>query len=384
MTTLTGTGGRPDRLALQTRRCDVLLLVMLPDEWQSFLRIFPEANAQTQEDHLLDGLTVSVREFKFAGYEVVAAALNPNAIESKNQGKVPAAVFTSCVLTKYIPQVIVNIGIACRINKSDCSLGDVVIATSLVDITGNTSIEPGPEPDKLHFRSGNPDIECNEELRRSLTRLPSTHGQLFARWHQTCSGELLKIEATPSEHLVREGPVATGEFLSKSELFHEVVKNSLRTTLAYEMEAYAIAETVRLLHNKAPILILKGLSDDGDGLKAKLESTTKGRLRAVAAENAFRLLHLALTAGVVAATGHRDLPTLSHRMPAGMSPQPGEQSRAFPYFAPSDFSSPRVLAKGLVSGAGRYRAMKTIICESDPALLAQLESTPRPRTSRSV
>lgn len=374
MTTFTSLGRRPDRLPHQPRMCDVLLLIMLPDEWQSFQKIFPEASAKTQKDHLLDGLTVSVREFEFEGYNVVAAALNPNAIESKNQGKVPAAVFTSCVLTKYAPQVIVNIGIACRINKSDCSLGDVVIATSLIDITGNTSIEQG-EADKLHFRSGNPDIECNEELRKSLTRLPSTHEPLFVKWQQTCSSELIKIEATPSEHLVREGPVATGEFLSKSDLFHDVVKNSLRTTLAYEMEAYAIAETARLLHNKAPILILKGLSDDGDSLKNKLESTTKGRLRAVAAENAFRLLRLGLSVGVVAATVQRELPPGRLTPPDPNAPTE-PKSRVFPYFGPGDFRNPKVLAKSLANGEGRLRAIKAIICESNPSLIAQLETSP--------
>lgn len=338
--------GKPQ--VTQPIKCDVLLLVILNEEWQTFLTVFPEATSGFTT-HELEGLHIGSTEFDCAGYRVVAATLNPISSEEKTQGKVPAAVLTAVMLSKYEPSTLVNIGIACRINKSDCKLGEVVVATNLQDVTGNCSVEGDSKNGGMpKFRSGKPSIPCDKEIRKRLIRLKETHSTDYEQWNAKSIAELKALGVLYSEEFAREGVIATGDPLAKSEVFHEIVKDNLRTTLAYEMEAYSIAETAGLMHKNPGLLVLKGLSDDGDGKKNQLENYTGGKLRTVASENALRLFRLSMEAGIFPSLR----PTTTTKTEAPTTPRTTINTsnlQGFPYFSPDDFKNLNKLKKALCS-----------------------------------
>lgn len=355
------------------QKCDVLLLIILPEEWDSFLKIFPEANNVTNIQ--LRGLTVAVSDFRFSGYSFVAAALNPSPVAEKQQGKVPAAVFASSVLSAYSPNLLVNIGIACRISKGDCKLGDVVVASQLVDVTGNCSVESDKNNATLKFRPGKAHIPCAEEIRRRITNLPTSHPREFGEWKRACVEDIERVGLSPSTTLVQEGFLASGDPLSKSEAFHEIVKDAARNALAYEMEAYAIAEAAHLARSSSQLLILKGLSDDGDGQKNQLEVSTKSRLRSVAGENALRLFRVAVETGIVVGIAPPQGSTTEQKeLTASSGAATAPDSQAFPYFAATDFLNCRQLAKTLSSGGGRMEALRSIVKASSKSLADSIDS----------
>ncbi len=356
--------------------CDVLLVIVLPEEWRSFLKIFPEASGTNAQESMIGGLTIAISQFSFEGYKWVAAALNPNSQADKMQGKVPSAVFTTCLLSRFSPSFLINVGIACRIHKGDCSLGDVVVATRLVDVTGNSSVEQSANA-TLKFRPGKQEIKSAEEIIDRIVRLEKTHEVQFEEWRKQCAVELNsfqeKIERS-SEKFVRAGPLASGDLLSKSEVFHEIVKDIERTTLAYEMEAYAIAEASQLVHHKSQMLFLKGLSDDGDGSKSQLEATTKGKLRSIAAENALRLLRLAFKAGIIGSAHGLASVRAEEKRPSKISEVTVKDSQGFPYFAADDFRNCHKLSKALLEN-GRLQPLREAVRTVDASLADQLNKS---------
>ncbi len=118
------------------------------------------------------------------------------------------------------------------------------------------------------------------------------------------------------------------------------------------MEAFAVAEAAELIR-PAPLprfVMLKGLSDDGDKDKNKLEKATGGKFRASAGDNAFRLLRTGMQIGA-----------FGPPMPVGLpEPAPSElfkgqrsdrAAEPFPYFSPEEIEAPRTTVGG--DGAGR-------------------------------
>ena len=328
-------------------KCDALILIVLQEEWLEFLKTFPEAQAKDPKDVMLDGLSATITEFLFDNYRIVAAVLNQSEIATNQiMGKIPAAVFTTCLLRKYAPELLINIGIACRVNKKDVQLGDVVIATDLIDVTGNCAVEDVRRGAMPKFRPGKPNISCAGQALDKIVSLKRAHPEEFAIWQERAAEELTSIGLPVSDKLFRSGFIATGDPVSKSEAFQQMVLDVNKNITAYEMESFAIAETARLLRSKAALLFLKGLVDDGDGQKAKLESLTKGKIRAIAMGNAARLLRTAMKSGILPNAVAENAQT--GKQSSAIVPSP----HGFPYFSGDELADFGTLRSRLLVNNG--------------------------------
>ncbi len=167
----------------------------------SFLRLFPEAKQEKRGNDILDGRQPKLCEFSCHGYRCVAALLNGNDQNTKTQGKVPAAVFTARLLSRFMPRYLVNVGIACRLDDEVCELGGVIVGDHLIDVTGDCSIEDGgtPEVPKLIFTPGKKGIPCDPDVVRFYLDMRENHNDAYTKWYSAAS------EATTSA-LPRLGP----------------------------------------------------------------------------------------------------------------------------------------------------------------------------------
>lgn len=323
------------------RSCDVLLLIALHEEWLCFRRVFSEA----REDEIvrLAGLDCTICRFDVAGYDIVAATINPNNFAAKHQGKVPAAVYSAALLAAYTPQLLVNIGLACRIDSAR-RLGSVIVASTLVDVTGNCAVVSDGGSPSLTFQPGKEHIECTPDLRGRIVELKTTHGDAYSKWAQDCASRRSLDPVIGPDELLKEGALASGDFLLRSAVYHSVVTGFLRTVIAYDMESFAVFETARLVGPRPSpaFLALKGLSDDGNHEKAAQE---RAGLRDIAVTNALTLFRLALEVGILL-EARQGAPNSEHGAASSTVVTP---RRDFPYFASRDLKLTRRLLKGIAS-----------------------------------
>ena len=150
-------------------------------------------------------------------------------------GKVNAAVCTQLMITKYSPEVIINVGVAGSL-EDGLKIGDLVLADSVVQ----HDIDTSAVGDELGFISG-----------MKIVKIP-------------CAKEVTeKIKAAASQlnEYISIGCIATGDqFISNKEKLLSI-KNTFKV-VACEMEAGSIGQVCFM--NDVEFAVLKVISDNAD------------------------------------------------------------------------------------------------------------------------
>ena len=153
-------------------------------------------------------------------------------------GKVNSAMNTQYIIDKFMPDIIINTGVAGGL-ALDLKVGDVVVATSLVQHDFDASafgyakgyICNGIEPDKPTL------FHSNKALIETLER------------------------AIPDLH---KGIIATGDtFVASKEKKQEIIE--LFGASAVEMEGASVAQVASA--NNIPFIVIRAISDLADGTK---------------------------------------------------------------------------------------------------------------------
>jgi nucleoside phosphorylase/ADP-ribose pyrophosphatase YjhB (NUDIX family) len=178
------------------------------------------------------------------------------------KGNHPAAVLAERAIAEFAPVAVLFVGVAGALWPS-LPLGDLVVATHVYAYHGGTSEDGGMRARPRVWETAH----AADQLARHLDRT--------GEWRRH-----LPPAANPKVHF---GPIAAGEVVQESAVsgHAEWIRQHYNDALAIEMEAAGVAQAGHL--NRAPVVIVRGLTDRADGTK---RTTDADRWQPRAAANA--------------------------------------------------------------------------------------------------
>ncbi|MGW1817899.1 5'-methylthioadenosine/S-adenosylhomocysteine nucleosidase family protein [Streptomyces sp. NPDC002125] len=172
-----------------------------------------------------------------------------------SKGNSSAAVIAERAIQEFSPAAVLFVGVAGALWDAT-RLGDVVMASHVYAYHGGTS-----EDDGLKAR---PRVW---EAPHGISQLAS-HLARLDDWADSTSGH----EHAPQ---VRFGAIAAGEIVQNSRISAEAkwIRQHYNDALAIEMEAAGVAQAGHL--NRAPVAIIRGISDRADGTKNSTDDRSR-------------------------------------------------------------------------------------------------------------
>lgn len=215
-------------------------------------------------------------------------------------GRTSARRCVSAALADYDISLIVCLGIAGGLSD-DLSLGSVCYTGTVVDVYDNSKVVDAKSGTDTAFAPTH--MHTDRAITSALNFLRSNPAlaEVYANWQAQCADHattvLLQADATALLNTFEfsprslNGTIACGQ-VSDSRRYNENLKKLDRKVLAIETEsggAFAAAEEA----GKHKYITIRGISDYAEG-KAKLEVSSKGAVRAIAAYNAASFLRAQL------------------------------------------------------------------------------------------
>jgi nucleoside phosphorylase len=275
--------------------------------------------ALTEEHQVLNALLMHVaKESKestdeIRRYDYVTekkGTLSIAAVSAFEKGAVSMGVYISPLLHSMKPQKVILFGISATVKPAECALGDVPCASQVVSID-DIAVQKG-----LEFRTEG--YQTDPSIRRWIGYLQSSF-ERYNLWQNECKKLIPKVAKTINSNRrvkiklpkkinkphILIGNMAGGPFLLRDADFRKALikaqdeEKSISVKLkrpahprllSTEMESHGFMRAA--LEAGIPASVLKGVSDDGDKAKSKLEKKTGGFFRAYACSNAIlALLH---------------------------------------------------------------------------------------------
>lgn len=272
-------GGR----ALTKPSFDLAVLVPLELELEAFFEEFPSIkNLSTdaffahEVDSDVEGLSMVVVHQIEMGHSAAGDAIKD-------------------LLAQYDVRMVVCIGIAGGLS-GDLRLGDVCYSGQVIDVYENSKAEDALGEDSgVNLKISPKYYSTPDAITRSLNyiRTQPDVSHLHKEWAQR-GGESAR-ELCPDPVIGRDGEeyleqpmclngsIACG-FVSKSKAYNDKLEQLDRRLLAIETESGAVFRAAQAA--KIPAIVIRGISDYADASKGKLESSSKGGVRKLAARNA--------------------------------------------------------------------------------------------------
>lgn len=256
---------------------DFALITIREDEFAAVLHFFPPTGESKGQRR-----TYEIADFKTLDGSNYRAAL----FRSTEQGHGAAQAAASDVISDLEPAWLVLVGIAGAVPETEFSLGDVVVATRIIDFSVTAALADGTTETALKS------APAHKAIQDLASRLPAMKSRL-GDWNtleSLCTGlpsvsiddDHLpikdgawkeKLRATlasrfqskngsqPRLPIVTAAPIASGNMLMKdSELLQEWLK-SARDLKAVEMELPGVYEAARHKDGDIPVLAIRGISD---------------------------------------------------------------------------------------------------------------------------
>jgi nucleoside phosphorylase len=228
------------------------------------------------------------------------------AVSAHQMGAVGMGVFAAPLLKELCPTRAALIGIAAAVNAFEVSLGDVPFADQVVSYD-DIVVQDGV----LTFRSQGFQVES-----AMLTAAGKLHTSIetYQPWQDACQATIPTVVKTLNQLRRRQinppqntggphlliGGVAGGPFLIRDKDFRDKLQKEptelpAHTTICISAPLHPKLVSVEMESNGfmraahthgVPAIVLKGISDNGDKLKANLENETGGYYRAYACSNA--------------------------------------------------------------------------------------------------
>jgi nucleoside phosphorylase/tetratricopeptide (TPR) repeat protein len=282
---------------------DILIITALTEEHQVVTAVLNElaANNGTENDITLYNFQRDYDTNYLIG--VVCA---------HQMGATKMGTFAAPVLKNISPKAAVLIGIAASVDNSAVNIGDVPFSSHVLSYD-DIAIEDG----KMTFRTEG--YQSDPKMRKAVGTLRSSTST-YTPWRNACIeimpkvikelNELCSQIITPPKEVARPHLVvevtAGGPFLLRDAEFRDSLKklpdlSAIKVSapvhpklVSVEMESHGFMNAAH--EQGIPACVLKGISDDGDQNKRRLEKETGGYFRAFACSNAvLAMLHILLT-----------------------------------------------------------------------------------------
>ena len=260
---------------------DYFLAVPLDEEWRACARSlgpFRKTRSAASED----ATTYYVREHP-SGDLVAAAPMG-------GMGHKKAALFTQAVVQRWRPRSVVVVGIAGSLAPKQHQLGDVVVATKILDCE-LAGIEGAAQ--HVRFR---PTTHAVDRTLLGWFRAIVNDPAAYEVWRRECRRSPAGRRLSQLGRLPQDGPdvhfapLAPGNEVVKSAPRGAKLRKELDKTIAgVEMESGGVLAALGDASSGASAAIVRGIFDFANGREATLDALTGGAFRAYAADNAARL-----------------------------------------------------------------------------------------------
>jgi CRISPR-associated protein Cmr6 len=223
-----------------------------------------------------------------------------------DMGPAAAQKATTNALTRWKPKVAAWLGIAGSIDD-DLKLCDVLVPdqVSHYDNTGKLLDNEGG----LVMQVRPATFRTSQSLARKVSSLRLSHGKEYATWQKACAKDLsdevtaaggdaesFRAKHSRTQPNLYKHHLASGAFVMVSEAMKAQLKVGDASLKAVDMESAGLAWAT---FEDVPMVIVRGISDNGSPQKKELDAVGEGAFRRVAMRNASRLLLLAHDLGLL-------------------------------------------------------------------------------------
>lgn len=281
--------------ATVVERADILVLVALQEEFKQLHELLPESVAIPDAEHGGCDYVCEVGD-----RQVVMRLVGA-------MGTGDAQLAADRALTRWHPRVAVWVGIAAGIHK-DVRLGDVIVPDQIDGYDANLKAVDAAGGG-YKFEERGEVFRADHALVQAVQNLPFAHVVAHDSWTKACAvelaGELANARKAPPQSTVRAAPeikvghIASGSIVGAAKAFTARLRERDASFIGLEMETAGLSRAAHKRALAVPVLALRGVSDFGDGRKAKLDGVGQGAFRRVAMRNATRLLLTLIDVGVL-------------------------------------------------------------------------------------
>jgi nucleoside phosphorylase len=284
---------------------DVGIVIALKEEFNEFFN-----EIKTQSKSFLDEETG--RYYYLFDYN--SADLNHQyhcvAIFVGEMGSVKSSLITQRLISQWKPRTLVMLGIAAALSN-DVHIGDVVIASQVDAYLENSKAIPTTGGKRFEFTLSGEVYRSSSDLLHAAQNFEFVYGEIFQDWRVNCMRELQQLVPKVSlEQLLAskqlhdqvqmiDGHLASGPTVGAAPAFKNWLKTRDRKYLALEMEAGGLMAAAYEQADPKRTLVLRGISDDGDEQKKKLDDIEDGAFRRYAMRNVIHLLWRFFDAGIL-------------------------------------------------------------------------------------
>jgi nucleoside phosphorylase len=223
-----------------------------------------------------------------------------------------AALATDRFIVRRQPTTVVMLGIAAGIDK-DVRLGDVVVGTFVDNYLSGARVVSGTTA--VEFQPAGDPYRCSDDLVSAIRNIEFAHRETFEHFINEATEDLNRRVRgehqqqlmhddllSPSPRLV-DGPIACGPVVAAAKEWVDWVRSKDRKLKALEMEGGGVLMSACSRADPTRTLLLRGISDFGDGRKEILDRMGNGSIRAYAMNNAVRLFFALLEADILPRVG---------------------------------------------------------------------------------
>jgi nucleoside phosphorylase len=207
-----------------------------------------------------------------------------------NMGLTWSGLFASHSIQIWKPANVIQIGIAGSLVGDKLPLGDIIIPDQIVGYHLGEFVEQGTEV-KYKFRQnpGQPGFSLMSAARalandHSARETWAQRAEQASR-HENDEGAGWRMR-TPVLHIGEKERVASGNFVVKSQIFADGLREIDSQLRAVEMEAMGLFGAIRPLSVPPAALIVRGISDFANTNKEVLDASSRGKFRRAAMRSA--------------------------------------------------------------------------------------------------
>jgi nucleoside phosphorylase len=284
-----------DPEAALTEKADVLVLVALEEEFEQLHSMLP--------------VPLAIPDAKHGGCDYVCEVGDRQVVLRLvgGMGTGDAQLAADRAIERWQPRAAVWVGIAAGIHK-DVRLVDVIVPDQVDGYDANLkAIDDGDGG--VEFKERGEVFRADHALVQAVQNLRFAHKAAHDQWARACAYDLAEelagkdlsdlADVLRESPIIKIGHIASGNIVGAAEAFTARLHRRDSALLGLEMETAGLTRAAHKRVDTVPVLALRGVSDFGDGRKAKLDGVGGGVFRRVAMRNATRLLLTLVELGVL-------------------------------------------------------------------------------------
>ena len=282
---------------MNREKIHIALVFALTEECDAFYSAYNLEPKNTHRSERLTGVVISSLK-THQNLDLSVAT-----VDLQRMGSIKASRMTAKLLEHYEPVLIANLGLA-AIQRDPLQLGDVACiettfeyqeGAAVLDVANNRNKRVYQQIENA-FSTAHADINLCQWLRD----FPRADFAQYLQWREYAKEFLssktenqLLIHTLQHDNLLGVMPKLivcdsfSGPFVVKSDKFKLTLRGRNRNPKIIEMEAYGFLAAVQESPEPRPrALVLRGVSDNGDPSKSRLDESSKGIFRQYALRNA--------------------------------------------------------------------------------------------------